>query len=219
MAKIAFKNIARHTSSDENDLTDLLSELDELIPKFTESSIFQRDIFSESDENHYTETLIKYFENEKSNSRFSYKQQASLPNRRSIDIGIHLKTDSEHYIFCIEAKFLPPKDYVTGEYAAIKRFKKQEHGLSCRNPEKARKLLKSAIIGYSKSNTNSDHLKKINNKINALAREKGKDKFGLSWSDEEKLQVNTLSPIAILYSSHQRSDNSYIKLYHFWISV
>jgi len=220
MHKIKFKNIAPNTSSDEMDLAELLAELNELIPKFTASSIFTRDIFEGSDENHYTETLIKYFENEKGKeSRFSYKQQASLPNKRSVDIGIHLKADSEHYIFCIEAKFLPQKDYVTGKYAAIKRFKKGEHGLSCRNPKKARMLRESAIVAYSRSQTVEHHLKAINKKINSLAETGEADKFGLFWYSNEQLKIEQYTPIAILLSYHSRHDNSRIKLHHYWVEI
>ena len=112
MRNIHFKNISRGKSSDEQDLISLLAELNEMIPLFVNSSIFRRDIFDESDENHYTETLIKYFGNEKPDSRFFYMNQPSLPLRRSIDVGVYLKANSDHYVFCIEAKFLPPKDRV-----------------------------------------------------------------------------------------------------------
>jgi hypothetical protein len=219
MPPIQFKNIAPKKSSDERDLEELLSELYQMIPVFIESPIFNRDIFEASDENHYTETLVKYLENEKRGSRFSYKQQASLPNKRSTDIGVHLKADSEHYIFNIEAKFLPPNDYVAGEYAAIKRYKKNEHGLSNRNPTKAKKLLESAILGYSKSGTFENHLENINKSILKLSQSKIADKFGLIWYDTEQLQEIKIDKSAIFVSKHPRYDNSSIKLYHFWVTI
>lgn len=221
MSSIHFKNISRGKSSDEQDLTKLLSELNQMIPLFVKSEIFVRDIFDGSDEDHYTEMLIKYFANENPESRFSYMNQSSLPNRRSIDIGVYLKANSEHYIFCIEAKFLPPKDYVTGEYAAIKRFKKREHGLSNRNPEKAKTLSESAIIGYAKSERFDEHLTKINAQIRKSAASKSMDSFGLMWEESEQLQKNNWGAVdfASSHSSHSCVDDSTIKLHHFWVKV
>ena len=219
MPKIKFKNITHSKSSDNNDLNELLSELNEFIPKFKTSPIFQRDIFDGSDEDHYTETLIKYLEHVKLESRFAFKPQASLPHKRSIDIGVHLKASSEHYIFNIEAKFLPPKDYVTGEYAAIKRFKKCQHGLSHCNPSLAKLLAKNAIVAYSKSGTYEKHLIAINNKIITLSNNNTPDKFGLTWIDIEQLQKINLNTTASLKSEHVRIDQSKVTLYHFWVYI
>lgn len=219
MAKIILKNIPPGKSSDDKDLTELLLELDALIPNFVESAIYKRDIIETSNEDHFTETLIKYLENVKCDSRFSFKQQASLLKRRSTDIGVHLKANSEHYIFNIEAKFLPPKDYVTGDYAAIKRFRKGEHGLSSYNPLKAKKLPQSAIAGYSKSGTFDKHLNTINKKIVALAKSKKADKFGLMWRSSEQLKKITFATAAKLESNHQRLDGSLFRLHHFWVHV
>lgn len=219
MGITGFKNIIPGTSSDERDLQELLSELNQFIPDFIDSTIFSRDIFDESDENHYTETLIKFLENENAGSRFSYKQQASLPGRRSIDIAVHLKADSEHYMFCIEAKFLPPKDYVTGDYAAIKRFKKNEHGLSHRNPSKAKTLSESAIVGYSKSGTFKEHFETINDTIKDLSKTSLPDRFGLTWQSTEQLKKIKINKTATFSSDHSRQDGSIIKLHHFWVSV
>lgn len=221
MDNIHFKNISRGKSSDDQDLISLLAELNQMIPLFVNSSIFRRDIFDESDENHYTETLIKYFVNENPNSRFSYMNQPSLPKRRSIDVGVYLKANSEHYLFCIEAKFLPPKDYVTGEYAAIKRFKKREHGLSNRNPQKAKKLSESAIIGYSKSGSFDEHLTKINTEILKSTESSGVDKFGLTWQDSEQLHKSNWNAgdFTASHSTHLCIDDSMIRLHHFWVKV
>lgn len=221
MSNIQFKNIAHGKSSDEQDLINLLSELNQMIPTFAKSSIFIRDIYDSSDENHYTETLIKYFANESPNSRFSYMNQSSLPNKRSIDIGVYLKANSEHYVFCIEAKFLPPKDYVTGEYAAIKRFKKREHGLSNRNPHKAKKLTASAIVGYSKSGSFDAHLAKINTRIRGLTKSHDRCEFGLTWQDSEQLQKSNwhVDEFAASHSSHLCIDQTMILLHHFWVKV
>lgn len=222
MANIDFKNIDKGYSSDEKDVVELIQELDELVPRFVESDTFKREIFEGSDEDHYTEVFIKYAENQNPNSRFSYKQQASLPKRRSIDIGIHLKANSEHYLYNIEAKFLPSQDYVSKSYkpyAAIKRFRKCEHGLSHRNPEKCKVLTQSAILAYSKKKSFEDHLAKINKGIEKLARTKKADKFDLVWNESEQLEVIHLSDYAKLKSEHPRLDHPNIKLLHFWVDV
>lgn len=219
MPKIQFKNITPNKSSDSEDLRELVSELDILMPHFTSSMVFQRDIFDNSDEDHYTETLIKYLENQKGDSRFSFKPQATLPNKRSIDIGVHLKASSEHYIFCIEAKFLPPKDYVTGEYAAIKRFKKGQHGLSNRNPIKAKRLQESAIVAYSKSGTLEKHFKTVNKKILTLAQANQPDIYNLTWSTTELLKITEADSASKLQSIHLREDMTTFTLHHYWVSL
>ncbi len=219
MPNIPFKNIRSQKSSDKTDVEELVTELRQFIPAFVGSSIFKRDIFDESDENHYTETFIKYIQNENPNSRFIYMNQASLPNRRSADIAIYLNANSEHYLFCVEAKFLPPKDYVTGDYAAIKRYKKLEHGLSHRNPQKANPLLESAILAYSQSGVFNEHLNKINKKISDLSKGITIDKCGLMWHISEQLQATAITDIAILQSEHPRNNNLPIKLHHFWVCV
>ncbi len=217
MSNIPFKNISQNKSSDENDLKELLTELNNLVPKFVDSSTFKRHIFDMSDENHYTETFIKYFLNENKESRFGLMNQISLPNRRSSDIGIYLKANDEHYIFCIEAKFLPPTDYVSGEYAAIKRYKKSEHGLSHRDPNKAKHLPECGILAYSKSDTFDSHLHKINSKIEILSSTL--DEYGLNWDASEKLSSVELKETAYLKSKHPRNDSCHIELHHFWVNI
>jgi len=214
-----FKNIKRGKSSDLSDVEELLAQLDELIPQFVGSPIFKRDIFDKSNEDDYTSTLIKYFVNQDPNSRFSFESQTPLPKKRRMDIGVYVKTDSEHYILNIEAKFLPPKDYVTGEYAAIKRFKCGQHGLSNRNPAKAKLLQENVVVAYSKSGTFNQHLTKINNKIFKLAALATPDKFGLTWDESEQLQKINFNSTAKLKSTHSRVDDSEVVLHHFWVNV
>lgn len=218
MSNIPFKNLSQNKSSDENDLKELLTELNNLVPQFVDSSTFKRDIFDMSDENHYTETFIKYFLNENKESRFGLMNQISLPNRRSSDIGIYLKANDEHYIFCIEAKFLPPIDYVSGEYAAIKRYKKLEHGLSHRDPNKAKHLPECGILAYSKSDTFNKHLSKINDKIQILSNGKT-DHYGLYWDVSEKLSSILIGDSAYLKSPHPRNGSNVINLHHFWVNI
>ncbi len=214
---IKFRNIGEGTSSDNKDILELLRELETSVSDFVSSDIFQRDIFESSDENHYTETFVKFFENTYVNSRFSLKQQSSLPKRRSADIGIHLKADSEHYIFNIEAKFLPSRDYVSGNYSAIERFKNCLHGLSNRNPEKCKLLLQSSIIAYKKSGEFNNHQESINGEIQNLSVNESEETN--IWEESEKLKKVYFKDTARLKSIHGRENQGKITLHHFWIEL
>jgi len=106
-----------------------------------------------------------------------------------------------------------------GEYAAIKRFKCGQHGLSNRNPGKAKLLSENAIVAYSKSGTFDKHLTKINSKISKLAAKATPDKFGLTWYKYEQLQKIHFNNTAKLKSTHPRVDGSEVVLHHFWVDV
>lgn len=210
-----------------NIVAEFLEELTFLLRKFHKSGIFRRDIVEQSDEDHYTETLIKYLENEKPNSKFSFRYQVSQPKKRKVDIGVWLKKDRNHYIITMEAKFLPTKDYVTGEYAAIKRFKKCEHGHSNFDLEKGWLLPENVIIAYVKgcdlAKENIEqferHYKSINKKIEKLCRTNEEDNCGLLWQISEQLQKNYFTTIARLTSEHTRTNNTKVILHHFWLPI
>ncbi|MFT5618712.1 MAG: hypothetical protein ACI85I_001947 [Arenicella sp.] len=214
---IKFRNIGEGTSSDDKDILELLRELEVSVSNFVTSDIFKRDIFESSDENHYTETFVKFFENTYINSRFSLNQQVSLPKRRSADIGIYLKADSEHYIFNIEAKFLPSRDYVSGNYSAIERFKKCVHGLSNRNPEKCKLLLQSSIIAYKRNGEFSSHQESINKEIHNLSVNESEE--ANNWEESEKLKKVYFKDTARLKSIHKRENQKQITLHHFWVEL
>lgn len=218
-----FKNIELNSSSDNNDVAELISILEQKISLFYDSAIFKRDIFEGSNENHYTETLIKFLEEGEKTERFSFKPQVLQKEKRTCDIGVHLRADSEFYIFCIEAKFLPhsPNDYVVGDYAAIKRFKKNEHGISNFNEAKSYPLPESGIVAYVKSGNFETHFEKINDEIQELSNKFStvKDKFGLNWQVSEKLTPKYPPQNDKHESKHLRIDNSTVKLHHFWVAV
>ena len=72
---IHFKNIKPKSSSNENDLSILIKELESLLPLFPASDIFNRDYFEGFIEDDYTETLIKFLENTNTSSRFTFFNQ------------------------------------------------------------------------------------------------------------------------------------------------
>jgi hypothetical protein len=211
---IHLKNIQPKSSSDENDLSILIKELERLLPLFTSSDFFS-DLDKTSNENHYTEQLIKYLTYSAS-SKFVFFNQPTQKDKRSVDLGIYLKADRKsNYIFCIEAKFLPSYDYVTGEYAAIKRFKKCEHGLS--KYKNGIPLLENSIVAYVKKESFKNHQAKINKKITELSKKRKEDKFDLTWNKSEQLKETSLTTKFI--SNHLRIDAPNVKLHHFWIAV
>lgn len=219
MKKIPFENIDKSTASDENELQVLLKNLEVLIPTFPNSEVFQQ-IDKNSDEDHYTELFIKFLEN-KTPNRFKFFNQAtqkkSAKKARAVDIGIYLSYDELfNYIFCIEAKYLPTSNYVTGDSAAIKRFRKCEHGLSNRNLKIGKPLPENGILAYVKKDNFKTHQDKINQKITALSKN-GKDKFDLIWTESEQLQNTALKYKFI--SNHPRTNASDVKLHHFWVKI
>lgn len=213
---INVKNIKRKSSSDESDLSKLLDELNKYIFLFPKSSFFNQ-LDETSDENHHTELLIKHLTFSIS-KRFTFFNQPSQKGRRSVDVGVYLTDDKEaNYIFCIEAKFLPTYDYVTGNFAAIKRFRKCEHGLSNRNLKLAKPLSKNGIVAYMRKGKIKEHKTKINQKIEELSKDNKVDEFGLIWNKSEQLQ--SMSITNKLISNHPRQNASNVQLHHFWIKV
>lgn len=219
MSRFSFKNINESKSTNENEVELLLQKLETLIPVFPKSTIFQQ-IDENSDEDHHTEILIKFLDKHTPNY-FKFFNQASQKKSkkkaRTVDIGIYLSYDELcNYIFCIEAKYLPTSNYVTGDSAAIKRFKKCEHGLSNTNSKIGKPLSENAIIAYVKAKAFTEHQTSINKKITQLSKS-GKDKFELIWSELEHLKNTTLEYKFI--SNHPRTNAPNVKLYHFWVNV
>jgi len=221
------KNLRKDISSDEKDVEMLIKLLVNGLPSFPNSDIFQQDIDvkGNEDEDAYTETLVKYLAYKKEFNNYRFSSFAGQKGKRKVDIGVELKANNEFYIFTIEAKFLPhsPNDYITGEYSAIKRFKKCEHGLSNTNPKKAYPLPENGIVAYVKSKKLQEHKNKINKQLKELANsyQKVKDNFGLNWDISEKLMLEKQNEelFAKLKSTHTRIDNSKLILHHFWINV
>lgn len=175
------------------------------------------------DENVYSEVLYHYFLHLHS-EHFSFTPQALQGDGRTVDLAVTRK-GNEHfhvkieYLFCLEAKFLPTNDYVTGKYAAIKRFKANQHGAN--NYFQQTPIKNGGIVAYVKSGSNSEHLSKINEKISDLhnAHALTPDSYGLLWASDELLTPKNLSQDDRYISKHLRIDNSEITLHHFWVKV
>lgn len=198
----------------------LLEFLDDNLPNFLNEFPYKKKNVKSLNENSLTEALVFFLMNKARTEGFSFMQQVTQEGKRTVDIGVFLFGNRLNYIFCFEAKFLPhsPFDYVTGEYAAIKRFKANEHGLN--NSIDKIPLSQNGIIAYVKSGSFDDHFLTINNQIQKIALKycQNPDKFGLNWYYSEQLEKIYFSPMAKLISRHPRKNAHDVSLYHFWIS-
>ncbi len=201
-------------------ISKLLSFIDDNLPDFIKCFPYDKTNISRMGEDVLTEALVFFLVNRARTENFSFMQQPTQEGRRKVDIGIFLFGNNLNYIFCIEAKFLHPSpfDYVTGEYAAIKRFKANEHGLNNSIEKKPRP--QNGIVAYMKSDTFKDHLIRINEKIKELSDNHSQktDNFGLDKS--EQLEKIYFKSIGKLFSKHPRQKASDdVILHHFWIYV
>lgn len=197
-------------------LSKLLKFIDDNLPNFLRE--FPHNVINIScmSEDILTEALVSFFVN--NTEDFSFMTQATQ-GKRKVDIGVFLRGNNLNYIFCIEAKFLPhsPFDYVTGEYAAIKRFKANEHGLN--NSIEKIPLSQNGIIAYVTSGTFEKHFIKINKEIQKISNNHSQkpDEFGLKWNNSEQLEKIYFNSIGKLFSKHPRKQTSDVSLHHFWI--
>ncbi|OQY35102.1 MAG: hypothetical protein B6I38_01820 [Anaerolineaceae bacterium 4572_5.1] len=195
--------------------------MDGNLPEFLESFPYDKTNIGCMGEDVLTVALVFFLINRSKNLNFVFMPQVPQKGRRTVDIGVFLFGSDANCIFCIEAKFLPhsPFDYVTGEYAAIKRFKAMEHGL--KNSVDKIPLPQNGIIAYVKSGAFKEHLGKINKTIQGLSNThfQAPDEFKLTWAKSEQLDEVYFNSIGRLYSKHPRQKTSDISLHHFWIHV
>lgn len=205
----------------DNHLRLLLEFLDNHISNFWIHSAHYTS--SIQDEDVYSEVLFNYFQHINS-EHFYFVAQPIQEGKRKVDIAVNrrgndllnIKID---YFFCIEAKFLPSYDYVTGDLAAIKRFKANQHGLNSKFEQTP--IPNCGIVAYIKSNTCTQHLKNVNEKIENLrnSHTSTPDSYGLLWASDELLTPKKLSQDDRYISKHLRIDNSEVTLHHFWVKV
>lgn len=190
--------------------------LERVLPQFLTNSIHAKQSL---DEDSFSEVLYHYLV-QNGSTNFYFTQQPLQDGRRKVDIGVSLYWQSPEktevaYVFCLEAKFLPCHDYVMGEYAAIKRFKLNQHGIKSRYDKTP--LPENGIVAYVRDQDFEKHFDSINNEITILSSKNGLDKFNLVWSESEKLQPKSSSKSYI--SNHLRIDGSNFTLHHFWVKV
>jgi len=199
----------------------ILSFLATNLPDFLEFFPYDKTNINSMGEDELTGALVFFLINRSRAEDFSFMPQATQKGRRTVDIGVFLFGNRLSHIFCIEAKFLPhsPFDYVTGEYAAIKRFKAMQHGVN--NSVDNIPLPQNGIIAYVKSGTFEKHFIKINKEIQKFANRFSQkpDDFGLNWDKSEQLEKIYFKSIAKLFSKHPRQKAPEVKLYHFWVNI
>jgi hypothetical protein len=215
-----FKPVNRFKRKLNNPVSILLDFINSVLPEFVKNFPFEAGIIK-MNEDALSEALVFFLLNRARTENFSFISQPNQKGRRKVDIGVFLFGNNLNYLFCIEVKLLPhPRfDYVTGENAAIKRFKANEHGLN--NCDEKIPLPQSGIIAFVKSGNFEKHKININEKIQTLAttHSQKNDEFGLTWNNSEQLVKVYFNSIGRLSSKHPRKDNSEINLHHFWIYV
>ena len=132
---------------------------------------------------------------------------------RRVDFGVFYVSDANMELFyTLEAKKLPTekighqreKEYVTGNYGAIRRFKDEEHGL-----DKLGNLLnRNGIIAYITDKT----LEHWHTNINLWIDE-------TNWGAREKVNKNYFREMARLSSIHIRKSKAQLHLDHFWVRL
>ncbi|MBP6447042.1 MAG: hypothetical protein WAT22_08810 [Saprospiraceae bacterium] len=190
--------------------------LERVLPQFLTNSIHAKQSL---DEDSFSEVLYHYLV-QNGSTNFYFTQQPLQDGRRKVDIGVSLYWQSPEktevaYVFCLEAKFLPCHDYVMGEYAAIKRFKLNQHGIKSRYDKTP--LPENGIVAYVRDQDFEKHFENINNEIILLSLKNEPNEFNLVWSESEKLDLK--GSIGNYISIHIRIDNSYVTLHHFWVHV
>ncbi len=155
----------------------------------------------------YNNQLSKYFNACLTNETFQFQHEDKKKNKSRPDIGMQIKATvlqgSYKSFFDIECKRLNTSmkhvnQYVYGKTGGIERFKQNLHGAD---------LEDSAIIGYIENETPDFWLQKINYWI-----EKQIVKNDIFWSNKDKLIKIENQYI----SNHQKVNNKFIKIIHFW---
>lgn len=205
--------------SDMKVINDFLLLLAKVLAEFKTTERYKYDITIESDEDDYTETVIKLLYKFDVDNVYFPLNQPKQKNRRKCEIGVYLNPDHNQYLICIESKFLEKNDYVTGKYGAIKRFKALEHGISHSNKQVSKPIPENAIIGFSNSVLFDQILIKINNTILKLSKRQAKDEYDLKWCSDECLIQGSNEKLPILKSTHTRIDGSPLTLHHFWVDI
>lgn len=152
--------------------------------KYKKSKISAEDVLNEKLEillNHYSRTKGRpfLFKGEK------ISDNSLNGHRRKVDIGVMISTKSffeDKAFFTIECKRLPTpgtdrkKEYVSGNYGGIERFKRNLHGNN---------LTKSAIVGYIQKNDFKYWFKNINEWISSQVSDNNDP--SIIWTNEDIL--------------------------------
>lgn len=172
-------------------------------------------------ENRITDSLINYLEFHKSvDMPFRFGKNPTQPgSTRETDIGVFprpkILTSSPITILEFEAKRLSTtsnyKEYVYGARGGMERFKKRLHGSH---------LNICGMFGYVQSHSSEHWIKKINELIEKLGREKA-DPI-IDWtSQEEKLQIVSKSNSVVIKqkSINDRKGHTKIVLCHYFLDL
>ncbi len=190
-----------------NIVRELLHDIDNELPKFTDSEEFVEILAKKRNENQHSLAFC-LFMNKRCENFLFMTENPQLGNR-TVDIGVYKGTV---LFFTIEAKLLPTPEstvrneyeYVYGKGGGIQRFKDGNHGVDNRD----NLISTNGLIAYLKENDFKYWYRKINQWI-----------LDAKWNEDEQLEIINFNSIAKLKSEHVRKANSSVSLFHFWINV
>lgn len=170
----------------------LYSYLDSTIPSYC-NWISNEDNWKKQKEDFYNQRLARFLNKERTNScPFDFVHQSSQGKNRSLDIGVHISSDSGEAIIGIEGKRLPTgsdkkreKEYLYFDdpqkiYGAVERFKHHLHGIN---------MSESIIIGYIQTGNINYWHSKINSWVDELEIQSSHPE--ISWAKEDKLKISS----------------------------
>lgn len=196
----------------------IVSELKEILKKEIPFFVKSQDLSSKN-ENEITIGFISFMmERTKALERlrdFNFMNEYPQQSTHSVDIGVLL--GAQKCIYVIEAKILPtPQGAKRPEHeyvyksegdgsGGIQRFRELKHGLN----EKKQPFTECGMFAYIKDGTFPTWETQVNQWIDDIR-----------WGNTEYLNnTHTQSPLAVLESTHKRTDGTDIKLTHFWIKI
>lgn len=224
--EIPFKNILEGTST-LGYIHKTINFLEKYLPEFPQ--YFKSKGVLKASEEDISEYLYSFLQRKRRYNQenieypFEFQTEASQRQRaagkkghkRRIDIGVRINTfdiDME-LIYCLEAKRLPTdrigsdreKEYVTGNYGGINRFKKSQHGVNSQGEP----IRRNGIVGYIQSLNAAHWHKQINSWISN----------DTDWGSEELLNIKNIGSFSKLESSHKRSGGGEVNLSHYWLMM
>lgn len=197
-----------------NAVLELINLIKLELANFPKSDELQDVTALHNNENTISEALCLYLLDKAKKSEFKFINESAQSGTHKVDFAIYYGTT---LIFTIEAKLLPTPlaggreehEYTHNSKMSggVQRFKMLKHGLD----KQGVPLLESGMFAYIKSNGYPYWEREVNQWI---------DNAG--WGSPEHLNKTgkySKSPLAVLESTHKRTDGTDIKLTHFWIKI
>jgi hypothetical protein len=193
-------------------VSQLVTMISDRLSFFPSSKEFIEVLIKKKNENQHSTAFCLFMTND-CKSKFYFNRENAQIGSSTVDIGVYV---GANLVFVIEAKLLPtppsenkqkPRyeyEYVYGKGAAIQLFKDMQHGVDNADVP----FSDSGIIAFIKGNDFVFWFEKINQWI-----------FDAKWDASEQLQKVNINSTATFLSAHVRTDETKIRLHHFWVYV